>query len=313
MRAVVMRTFGGPEVLGVEEVDLPDPGPGEVVVQVQFASVTFVETQVRAGAFGAPPLPRVLGNGVGGRVVGLGPDVDEGWRGQEVVTTTGGTGGYAEQAIAKAADLVPVPAEIPLPDAVALLADGRTALLIEEVIRFAPGQRVLVLAAAGGVGSLLIQLALSEGAEVIGAAGGARKGVVVANLGAQFADYGDPGWHLGVGSVDVLADGVGGPLGTAATRLVGPGGQVSRYGFASGSDAKPSSSDLRARGVRVHELGGSPGPDRNRGLIERALRVAAAGVWRPVIGQVMPLEEAAAAHGRIESRRTFGKTLLDTR
>src|SRR5579875_2098988 len=186
-----MEAFGAPEVLRVRRVDDPIPGAGQALVSVEFASITFVETQVRAGrdptGRGLPALPRIPGNGVGGRIRAVGPGVDPAVVGTGVVTTTGGAGGYAELAVARADDAVPVPPGLGLREAVALLADGRTALGLLRQARVAPGEWVLVEAAAGGVGSLLVQLAAGAGARVVGAARGARKGELVASLGAARA------------------------------------------------------------------------------------------------------------------------------
>jgi NADPH:quinone reductase len=162
-----MRAFGPPQVLQLSEVPDLAPGAGEVVVDVEFASVTFVETQVRAGR---PPdprmlprLPAVLGNGIGGTVVAAGPGTGGGDRGalsgRRVIASLSGTGGYAERAIAGAGRLIDVPDEVELRDAAALLADGRTAVGLVRRAGLRPGDTVLVEAAAGGVGSLLVQLA----------------------------------------------------------------------------------------------------------------------------------------------------------
>ncbi|MBB5079007.1 zinc-binding dehydrogenase [Nonomuraea endophytica] len=312
MLAIIMREFGGPEVLRAEEADDPVPGSGEVVVGVAFASVTFVETQVRSGSgpFGRPPLPRTPGNGVGGRVTAIGDGVDPALLGAVVVTTTGGTGGYAEFARARAADVVPVPPGVDLRDAVALLADGRTALLLTRDVPPLAGETVLVEAAAGGVGSLLVQLAVAAGARVIGAAGGARKGELVAALGAEFVDYTRPGWAGGLGEVDTVFDGVGGAIGAAAAGILRDGGRISVYGMAAGTPTDLPDDQVTARAIHVHGLTGAPSPDENRALIRRALDLAADGRWRPVVGQAYPLTEAAAAHAAIESRATLGKTLL---
>src|SRR5438105_1584896 len=199
MRAVVLRAFGPPEGLVLEELPDPVAGPGQVVVQVEMAGVTFVETQVRAGRppnpAMAPKLPAVLGNGVGGVVVSVGPGVDLGLVRRRVVTTTGGSGGYAEQVAVDAAGLIDVPAELRLVEAVALLADGRTAVALIQRARVAEGETVLVEAAAGGVGSLLVQLARSAGARVVAAAGGEWKVSVAEQLGASIAiDYSSPEW-----------------------------------------------------------------------------------------------------------------------
>ncbi|BBC30340.1 hypothetical protein SGFS_016340 [Streptomyces graminofaciens] len=318
MLSVVMEEFGGPEVLRVRQVEDPVPGPGQVLVEVAYASVTFVETQVRSGngPFGRPSLPRVPGNGVGGRVLAVGPGADPALTGTVVVTTTGGVGGYAELALARADETVPVPPGLALEDAVALLADGRTALLLFKQAEIKPGERVLVEAAAGGVGSLLVQLAAGAGARVIGAARGANKAELITSLGAAFVDYSESDWleqvgdSAGGGDLDVVFDGVGGVIGTDAAGALGSGGRISVYGMASGSDAELDMEKLGERSIRVLGLFSAPSPAETHALIGEALQLAADGKLRPIVGQTFPLSEAAAAHAAIENRSTVGKTLL---
>ncbi|NUT93212.1 MAG: zinc-binding dehydrogenase, partial [Saccharothrix sp.] len=225
MRAVWMREFGGPEVLVAGEAPDPEAGPGQALVEVAYANTTFVETQYRRtgqGPFRLEP-PAVLGNGVGGVVTRVGEGVDPGLVGQRVITSTGGRGGYAERVAVDAAGVVVVPDGVPLDTAVALLADGRTALLNLRTVGDVAGRRVLVLAAAGGVGTLLVQLAKAAGATVVGAAGGPEKGEVVRGLGAvEVVDYTEPDWTTE--PVDVVFDGVGGPTARAAFELLRPGG-----------------------------------------------------------------------------------------
>ncbi|SEF26811.1 NADPH2:quinone reductase [Amycolatopsis pretoriensis] len=309
MRAVWLREFGGPEVL--VPGDAPDPvaGPGQVLVEVAYANTTFVETQFRAGApgpFRAEP-PLIPGNGVGGVISAIGEGVDPGLAGQRVVTSTGGSGGYAQRVAVDAAAVFPVPSALDLDAAVALLADGRTATGLVHATRVRPGDRVLVEAAAGGVGGLLVQLARAAGALVIGAAGGPAK--VASVLGADsVVDYLAPDWASRVGEVDVVFDGVGGSIGATAFGLLRPGGRMAIYGLAGGSWTEVSEVDAEARGVALVRSIGSPAD--MRGLTESALAEAAAGRLVPVIGQRFPLEKAADAHAAIESRATVGKTLL---
>ncbi|GAA3728844.1 NADPH:quinone reductase-like Zn-dependent oxidoreductase [Spinactinospora alkalitolerans] len=132
MRAVWSKAFGGPDVLVAGEAPEPVASPGQVLIEVAFANITFVETQFRAGGAGpftAEP-PTVPGNGVGGAVASVGAGVDEGLVGRRVVSSTGGSGGYAERAAVDAAGLVEVPDGVDLEGAVALLADGRTAMML---------------------------------------------------------------------------------------------------------------------------------------------------------------------------------------
>ncbi|GAA4546006.1 zinc-binding dehydrogenase [Amycolatopsis samaneae] len=308
MRAVWLREFGGPEVLVPGEAPDPVAGPGQVLVEVAFVNVTFVETQFRATGSG-PYRPMIPGNGVGGVISAVGSGVDSALVGRRVVTSTGGSGAYAQRVVVDAAAVFPVPDALDTDVAVALLADGRTATGLVRATGVAPGERVLVEAAAGGVGSLLVQLAKAAGAEVVGAAGGAEKVARVAELGADLAvDYREPGWTERVGEVDVVFDGVGGEIGTAAFGLVRPGGRMALYGLASGAWAEVSEEDAQARGVTlVRSIGG---PEEMRTFTESALAEAAVGRLAPVIGQRFPLERAADAHTAIQTRGTLGKTLL---
>ena len=319
MKAVVMDEFGPPRVLRVEDVPGPSSDPAAVVIGVEFASVTFVETQVRAGRPPSkamlPALPAILGNGVGGTVTRVGAEAGPGLLGQRVVAALGGKGGgYAEEAAAAMAGLIEVPDGVDLRDATALLADGRTALGLMELARPGSGDTVLVEAAAGGVGTLLVQLARNAGARVVALAGGERKLAVARDLGADLVvDYTDAGWPSRVreaaGKVDVVFDGVGGGIGLASLGLLGDGGRFCPFGMASG-EFTPVGPDLaRERGITVPRSG-PPDAARLRALSKAALDEAAAGRIRPVIGQEFGLSQAAAAHEAIESRATIGKTLL---
>jgi NADPH2:quinone reductase len=313
VRAVWLREFGGPEVLVPGEAPDPVPGDGQVLVEVEYSNVTFVETQTRAGngpqPF-TPELPMIPGNGVGGTVVGAGPGTDPGLVGRRVVSSSKGSGGYAELVAVDARGLFVVPDGLPLDVAVALLADGRTATLMVRAARPGPGERVLVEAAAGGVGPLLVQLAKAAGAVVVAAAGGPQKAEVPLRLGAdEFVDYREPGWGEKAGPVDVVFDGVGGDVAREAFTLLREGGRMVSFGLASGEWAGIPEEEAQAR--RVELVRPRPEPEELRDAVESALREAAAGRLRPVIGQRFPLGNAADAHAAIQSRATVGKTLLE--
>jgi NADPH2:quinone reductase len=313
VRAVVIREFGPPEVLEPAEVAEVRAEPDEVVIEVEFANVTFVETQVRAGRpphpSMLPKLPAILGNGVGGTVGEGSP-----WAGRQVVASLNGTGGYAERAVSPVARLIGIPDGLATRDAVALLADGRTALALVRHADLRAGETVLVEAAGGGVGTLLVQIARRAGARVVALAGQPRKLALARDLGADVTvDYSHDGWERQVrdlaGQVDVVFDGVGGDIGLAAFGLLGAGGRFCPFGMASGSFAPVPPDLARDRQVTVR-AGAGGSPEELAELARTALAEAAAGRLRPVVGQEFELAEAARAHAAIEARQTVGKTLL---
>jgi NADPH2:quinone reductase len=315
MRAIWLKEFGGPDVLVVGEAPAPVVGRGEVLIDVAYVNITFVETQLRAGRGPfAPDLPVIPGNGVGGTVREVGDGVDRALLGARVVSSTGGSGAYAEQVAVEASLPFVLPDELALDDAVALLADGRTAVLMADAAALQTGDAVLVEAAAGGVGSLLVQLARRAGATVIAAAGGERKLDVARRLGADRAiDYRRDDWvdqvRRSVGAVDVVFDGVGGTVGRSAFELLEPGGRMVAFGLASGAWVAIGDDEARSRGVTVLQPQASA--EVLRSSTQRALELAVAGALRPVIGQRFPLERAADAHAAIEARSTIGKSLLE--
>ncbi|WP_431917984.1 zinc-binding dehydrogenase [Nonomuraea jabiensis] len=320
MRVIWLTEFGAPSVLVPGEAPDPEPAEGQVLVDVEVASVLFAETQARAGRSMAPiPLPTppfVPGNSVGGVISAVGAQVDPGLLGQRVVGSTGGLGGYADKAVVAAGGVIPIPDEVSTTDAAALLDDGRAAMGLFRLAAPNPGEWVLVEAAAGGLGSLLVQLAMNNDARVIGAVGSDAKLQTVRAAGAEAVNYAQPGWtaHVrgltGGAAVDVVFDGVGGDIGTAATSLVEAGGRFVVHGAASG--AYTGTEALAARGVTViglPQMMAELGPLMQQ-LGTAALAEAAAGRLRPVIGQTFPLERAADAHAALEARTTVGKTFL---
>ncbi|MFD2077657.1 zinc-binding dehydrogenase [Actinopolymorpha cephalotaxi] len=320
MWAVRVKEFGGPEVLVPERVPAPAAGPGQVVVGVDVADTGFVETQIRRGAwqdYFPIGLPWVPGNAVAGRVLSVGADVDPGWTGRRVATATAEWGGYAEQAVALAETLVVLPDEVEKAVAAALLHDGVTALGVFEPAAPAAGETVLVTAAAGGMGVLLVQLARSAGARVIGAARGAAKLDHLRTYGIDVVDYGEPDWPArvrelaGPRGVSVTFDGAGGALGRAAFELTADGGRMSAHGAPGGGFATVDPREAERRGVKLRGITDVQfAPVEAARLAERALELAAAGRIVPMIGATFPLERAADAHAAIEARSVVGKTVL---
>lgn len=330
MRVVQVMRFGGPEVLVAGDVPEPVAGQGEVVVDVAVADVLFVDARIRSGwggeYFKVSP-PYVAGNGVAGTVAAVGSGVDGGLVGRRVLARVGRTvngvqvptGGYAERAVALAAELVEVPDGLALRDAITFLHDGSTALALLHHAALRPGDTVLVNAAGGSLGSVLIPLAKAAGARVVGAARGERKLRLARDWGADLAvDYSEPGWTELVGEVDggvdVVFDGTGGGQGEAAFGLVRSGGRFLSYGSSAGEFPVLDQAEAQGRGVRVIGILDLRYDEEQAGAgLRRLLADAAAGRVTPFVGQTFPLERAADAHAAIEARETVGKTLLQVR
>jgi NADPH2:quinone reductase len=324
MHAIRLHAFGPADNLRYEEVDDPRPGPGQARIAVAACGVHLIDTALRAGRpmgpLALPELPTIPGREVAGVVDAVGPEVDERWVGERVAAHLGpASGGYAELAVREIEALHRLPDGLADDAAVAMIGTGRTALAILEVAALTAEDVVLVTAAAGGLGSLLVQAARDAGATVVGVAGGTAKVQRVAQLGATFAvDYSAPDWSVAVrGALDgrevtAALDGVGGAVGRGALELLGAGGRLILFGFSSGTPTELSAGDLFGRGITVSAAIGArmaQRPGGLRDLEEQALAAAADGRLVPLV-QRFALAQAAAAHEAIESRATIGKTVL---
>ncbi|GLW23431.1 oxidoreductase [Microbispora triticiradicis] len=327
MYAVRLHAFGPAGNLVYEEVADPEPGPGQVRVAVRAAGVHLVDTVLRAGKYGGgpipvPDLPTIPGREVAGIVDAAGPETDPALVGRRVVAHLGmAPGGYAELAVRDAAAIHEIPDGLGFGEAVAMIGTGRTTMGILDVAEIRADDVVLVTAAAGGVGALLVQAAVRAGATVVGLAGGAAKTHRVLGLGAAHAvDYTAPGWPeavraaLGDQEVTLALDGVGGDLGRQTLELLGVGGRLVLFGWAdaAGGPTRLTTEDLYARGITAAVAVGPrvlKRPGGLRGLEERALAAAASGALTPLV-QSFPLKDAAAAHTALETRATVGKVVL---
>ena len=324
MHAIRLHEFGPSDRLRYEEVDDPLPGEGQVRIAVRASGVHLLDTAIRSGASGGPfplpDLPTVPGREVAGVVDLVGAGVDDDWSGARVVAHLGmASGGYAQLAVVGVGSLHRLPDAVSDEVAVAMIGTGRTALAILDVAELTADDVVLITAAAGGLGSLLVQAGAAVGATVVGVAGGEEKVEQVTGLGAKVAvDYLQPGWTEAVGdaldgrAVTVALDGVGGAIGRGALELLGIGGRLVLFGFSSGEPTPLTAGDLFQRGISATaaigaRLTGRPGGLRD--FEERSLAAAAAGELVPVIDR-FPLADAARAHAALESRATRGKVVL---
>ena len=320
MQAIRQHEFGSPETLVLEELPDLTPADGQVRIAVEASGVHLLDTTIRRGEpgpFPAPTLPTIPGREVAGTVDAVGEGADRSWLGRRVVAHLGPVpGGYAEQAVTGVELLFPVPDHVGLPDAVAAVGTGRTALGVVELEPATADDIVLVPSAAGGLGWLLVQDAQPRGARVIAAARCPERTARLAELSPdQVVDYGEDGWERQVDGVTLVYDGVGGDVGRAALELLRPGGRLVMFGYSAGAPTRLDTDDLIGRsitagwglGPRMMALpGGIPG------LAARALGRVAAGEWSPLV-TTYPLADAARAHADLEGRRALGKVVLTPR
>ncbi|MGX8906253.1 zinc-binding dehydrogenase [Streptomyces netropsis] len=324
MHAIRLHAFGPAGNLSHEEVPDPVPAEGQVRIDVRASGVHWIETTLRrglpVGPHQPPELPVVPGGEVAGVVSAVGPGVDEQWLGRQVVAQLGGYGGYAEQAVADVDSLHPIPGHLDAETAVAAITAGSTAQGVLSVAGITADDTVLVMSAAGGLGSLFVQAARQAGATVVGVAGGPAKTARVRELGADVAvDYRDADWPahvreaLGGRQVSVVLDGVGGTSGRQALELLGPGGRFLLHGWASGTPTEITTQDIIERALTVTwAIGPAMVPAGGmRELATRALAEAAAGRLVPLITR-FPLSRAADAHAALEAREAEGKVVLTT-
>jgi len=313
VKAVQIKEFGGPEVLEHTELPDPEPGDGEVLVDVARAGINFADTHVTRNDYLADQqLPMVPG----GEISGTTPD------GKRVAALLM-NGGYAERVAVPEAALVPVPDEVDDDQAAALLLQGLTARsLLAVSARLEPGESVVIHAAAGGTGSLAVQLAKRMGAgRVIALASSEEKRALTLELGADVAvDSRSQDLQAAIleanegKEVDVVLEMAGGSAFEASLRSLAPFGRLVTFGIASREENEVKTGHLmrHSRAVigfwMVHLF---QRPELLREGIADLFGATAAGEVNPVIGETYPLSEVARAHEEIAARRTTGKLLLD--
>jgi NADPH2:quinone reductase len=322
MRAIQMTEFGGPEVLELAELPVPEPAAGEVLIRVARAGVNFADTHTRTNSYvRRATLPLVPGGEVAGTVERA--PVDSGLEAGERVVALTGTGGYAEFASAPAAHTFAIPAGVDDGTALALIVQGTTAWhLYRTTGRVAAGESVVVHSAAGGVGSLAVQLGHALGAgRVIGAASSEERRALAVELGADVAvDPAPEGLTErlleanGGEPVDVVFDMAGGEAFEASYAALAPFGRIVVCGISGEEPNRVSTGSLLRRsravvGFYLFHCLGRPGMFAEA-LADLFARVAR-GELHAVVGGVYPLGEAARAQIDLRERRTTGKLLLD--
>jgi NADPH2:quinone reductase len=325
MKAVRIHQTGSPEMLALEEVDAPIPGNGQVLIRVGVAGVNFTDVMARQGVYisrdAAPALPTILGTEVAGVVTATGPGVPVDLTGKRVIAFV--RGGYAEYAIAPASLLAELPLGIDLAEATSFLVQGVSAWqLLRECGRVEPGETVLVHSAAGGVGTLAVQLAKAFSASnVIATAGSTDKLKLAAELGADVTvDYSQPTWadavlaSTGGRGADVILDAVGGDIGEQSLACLAPFGRLVAYGVSSKLLAAFSGSQLMQKNQSVTGYRLTDRLARDSvpimAAVANLLELAQLGRIHGVVRHAYPLEKAANAHRAIADRGTVGKVVL---
>ena len=308
MRAVVMRSYGGPEVLRVEEIERPEPLPTEVLVRVRAIGTNPVDTYVRSGAFPILKPPAILGWDISGVVEEVSPGVNRFRCGDEVFGMPlfpRAAGAYAEYVAAPARQLARKPAGLDHVQAASLSLAGLTAWqALVDAADVQPGQRVLIHAAGGGVGHLAVQIAKARGAHVI-ATTSRPKHEFVRSLGAdEIVDYRGTDFTTAVKDVDVAFDLVAGEYGPRTLQVLRPGGLLVTIDRANAALAARAA----AMGRRFAGMIVEPDQVGLQGLAE----LVDNGRLRVHVDQVLPLEEAPRAHALYARGGVTGKIALTT-
>ena len=339
MRAAIFHETGGPEVLRIEEVPTPKPGPGEVLVQVKAAAMNHLDLWIRRGLPIDTTMPHIGGSDVAGVIAEVGEGVDAARVGERVVINPSlwdGTcawcrrgeesmclrfrilgehtdGGFAEYVAAAAGHAYRLPDGYAFETAAALPISYMTAWrALHTRARLQPGEDVLVLGASGGTASAAVQIAVAIGARVFAVTRGAENVQRLRGLGAAFVyDRSAEDWsaalHADTGrrGVDVVVENVGAATWKGSMRALAQGGRLVTYGGTTGPKVEI---DLRA--VFWKQLSVLGSTMASKAEFEAMLHSAFAGGLRPVIDSVMPLDHAREAHERLEAGGQFGKIVL---
>lgn len=334
MKAIVLRRSGKPGILKVETVPEPQPAPGEVLVKLHYTGVNYADILSRKGLYGwAVQRPYVPGMEGAGIIEAVGSEVDPSRIGEAVIVGTQ-NGCYAEKVAVAAERTLPVMPQYSMAENAAFAVTFMTAWVsIFELAALQPGEKLLITAAAGGVGSAAVKLGAAHQATVIGMAGNQAKLDYLQSLGASMAiNYRDPNWKTRLydeaGSVNVVLEMVGGEINRVAFDLMQPFGRMIVTGFASLDLKKwnplswwqtwrdmpkvsiPKMAEKTASVMASHLGYLLDQPELMQAIFARLCKFVETHKIRPEIGKIFPFAETAAAHTFIESRQSTGKILL---
>lgn len=323
MKALQIEAHGGPDVMRLVEVPVPEPAPGEVRLKVEACGLNYSDIMAREGRYLREiPLPHILGHEFCGVIEKIGRGV-EGWQaGERVIGTTQTGGGLAEYLVAPAENLVRCPESLDPPRGAALLVQGLTAvMMIDNAARVAPGETVVVHAAAGGVGTLAVQIARARGARVIGTSSSEPKCRVIEELGAVAIDYAKTDWVAEVLSLtggrgaEVILESVGGEVLLRSYReALADFGRLVVYGVASGDVVQIDNYEILASNKSLIGYWLGPHlanyPDRVAAARERLVEMVRGEEIRLIVGKTFPLERAGEAFEHLQGRKSIGKVVV---
>jgi NADPH:quinone reductase len=323
MKAIQLKEYGGPEVLEIVEIARPIPTGREVLIEIKAIGVNYADTARREGQYVVKtPLPFIPGAEIAGVIAAVGEKVTTVTPGMRVVTLIE-SGGYAEFALADERSLIPLPEQLDFQNAVALPLQGLSAYhVLKTMGRLEKGETVLVHAAAGGVGTLSVQLAKLFGAgKIIATASSSEKLELARQMGADvLVNYTEPNWveqvleATGGKGVDVALEMVGGDVFNKTLKCLATFGRLVVFGAASGEQSRMYPSSLMARNQSVIGFF-LPQIMRKPELLQTSLvellSYLGEGRLKLTIGGVFPLEEAADVHRLLQSRKSTGKLILE--
>ena len=318
MKAILVREFGGPEVLKLEEVPIPKPAAGEVLVRIHAAGVNPYDTYMRAGTYARkPPLPYTPGSDAAGVVEGVGKGVEKVRPGDRVYTAQTLSGAYAQYALAREEQVHPLPAKIDFRQGAALWVPYGTAYhALYHAARAHASETVLVHGASGGVGTAAVQIARAMGLTVLGTAGTPRGLEIAKREGAhQVFDHRKAGYQAeilqatGARGVDIILEMLANVNLSHDTKLLSNDGRVIVIGSRGEVSIDPRDLMLRRASIRAFTLWAitrAEEADIHAGLIAGLEN----GTLRPVVGKEVPLAEAARAHQEVLEPGAIGKIVL---
>lgn len=323
MQQIIVNEFGGPEKLILHEVEVPTVGDGQIVIKVEASGVNFSDGMQRRNQYVFPvSLPYLPGFEVAGIVTELGKGVKNISLGDRVIALLPNSGGYAEYAVTDSYLAAIIPPTISSQESLALQIQGLTAyLLLKDGAKLQSGQTILIHAAAGGVGTLLVQIAKQMGAgKIIATGSNAEKLAVAKSLGAdELINYTESNWVQKVQDVtggkgaELIVDAVGGEILQNSLNCLAPFGKLISFGNPTGGPTSIEAFSLVSNNQIVQGFGLASyfnKPDLMQEAYQYLFEHAATGKLKVHIGQTFPLKDAAKAHRQMEGRKTTGKIVL---